>query len=119
MLEKYGATIETTSPVQEATPTQAQEKSDTNEEGVKEQAPPTPNETPETQAETEAVEDPQIPSPDQSKVGVSTEPIPTQDESTPPSDMNPPLLNETVENSPSTDEMGKEECHPSDEDNQN
>ena len=104
MLEKYGATIETASPVQEATPTQAQEKSDTREEGVKEQAPPTPNETPETQVETE---DAQIPSPNQSKVGVSTEPIQTQDESTPPSDRNPTLLNETIDHLPPTDKVEK------------
>ena len=113
MLEKYGATIET---VQEATPTQTQETTGTTE-GVEAQVPPTLNDTPETQAETEAVEDLQIPSPDQSKVGVSTEPAPTQDESTPPSDENPPLLDETIGNSPSTDEVEKEEHHPSDEDN--
>ena len=114
MLEKYGATIETTSPVQEDTPTQTQETTGTTE-GVEVQVPPTLNDTPETQAETEAVEDLQIP--DQSKVGVSTEPIPTQDESTPPSDGNPPLVDETIGNSPSTNEVEKEEHHPSDEDN--
>ena len=117
MLEKYGATIETTSPVQEDTPTQTQETTGTTEEGIEVQVPPTLNDTPETQAETEAMEELQIPSPDQSKVGVSTEPIPTQDESTPPSDGNPPLLDETIGNSPSTDEVEKEEHHPSDEDN--
>ena len=113
MLEKYGAT---TSAVQEDTPTQTQETTGTTE-GVEVQVPPTLNDTPETQAETEAVEELQIPSPDQSKVGVSTEPIPTQDESTLPLDGNPSLLDETIGNSPSTNEVEKEEHHPSDEDN--